>query len=862
MVTPGRISLNGADWQCKGYYGEDWRWRDAHRPTLRDTRHWLPASVPGSVHHDLWRAGEISNPYFERNSLLLEWVPARTWVYRKTFTVDPAIQGGRVQLIFEGVDYEAEFFLNGESLGTHTGMFTPAMFEIGDRLHYGAENTLAVVIEPAPPEQPQVGRTSRVRTHKSRMTYWWDFCPRMIHLGIWDNVFLEVSGPTRIEDVFVRPQLAPGLRQANVSVSIMLDSRQHGIVEVETLLRLDSATIAMERTCHALAPGQTCLNVCLPVVQPQLWWPNGHGEQPLYEAEVRITDAETGLLSDVRTTRFGIRQVKLIPNEGAEATARPYTLVVNGRRIYIKGWNWVPLDVLYGVPRPEKLAHLLGLARQAQVNLLRVWGGGLIETEAFYNRCDELGIMVWQEFIQSSSGIDNTPPDSPEYIARMVHEAEQIIPRRRNHPALILWCGGNELTLGPEQPADDDQPLLAALKATVARLDPDRLWLPTSPSGRLFSYSLANSERDPQGLHDVHGPWEYQGVEGQCTLYNRGASLLHSEFGVEGLTNLKTLQATIAPEHRWPVTLDSPVWHHLGAWWVHQPTWQAVFGEIGDLETLVRATQLMQAEGLRYALEADRRRKYRNSGTLPWQFNEPYPMAACTSAVDYYGRPKPAYYAVAHAYAPLQLSARFPTLAWAGRENFEAGVWLHNALETPVSDARLTARLIDLDGSVRAEWSEVVSAPADAATPLLSVAAPLTRLDSPIFFLDLTLDDSADGMVAASRYVFTRAANLAPLLAAPPTTLDVRQKGYSDTWMLAITNTGSQTALFVWLEDGRAVTARGYATFSTNHVCLFPAETCEVAITWQGVPPQERCIEISALNARRLALLPRPEDRR
>ncbi|MCZ7545175.1 MAG: hypothetical protein M5R40_17350 [Anaerolineae bacterium] len=288
---PERIALNGDDWQFKGYYGEDWRWRNAQQPATRDTRHWHAGSVPGSVHHDLWRAGEVPNPYFERNSLLLEWVPARTWVYRKTFRVDPAIQGSRVRLVCAGVDYEAEFFLNGASLGTHAGMFTPAMFDVGARLHYGAENTLAVVIEPAPPEQPQLGRTSRVRTHKSRMTYWWDFCPRMVHLGIWGDVFLEVSGPVRIEDVFVRPQLAPGLQHADVSVSVELDAAQHQLVEVETALRLGETAVASARTRHALAPSRTSLNVCVPVAQPALWWPNGYGDQPLYDAEISVVAA-------------------------------------------------------------------------------------------------------------------------------------------------------------------------------------------------------------------------------------------------------------------------------------------------------------------------------------------------------------------------------------------------------------------------------------------------------------------------------------------------------------------------------------------------------------------------------------------
>jgi len=502
------------------------------------------------------------------------------------------------------------------------------------------------------------------------------------------------------------------------------------------------------------------------------------------------------------------------------------------------------------VPRPEKLEHLLGLARQAHINLLRVWGGGLIETEAFYNRCDELGIMVWQEFIQSSSGIENAPPDAPEFIAWMVREAEQIIPRKRNHPALILWCGGNELTVGPEQPAEDDQPLLAALKAAVARLDPDRLWLPTSPSGRLFSYSLANIERDPQGLHDVHGPWEYQGVEGQCALYNRGTSLLHSEFGVEGLTNLKTLQATIAPEHRWPVTLDSPVWHHLGAWWIHQPTWQATFGEIADLETLVRATQLMQAEGLRYALEADRRRKYRNSGTLPWQFNEPYPMAACTSAVDFYARPKPAYYTIARAYAPVTVTAAYPRLAREGGTAFEAEAWANVSGPEDIA-AHLQARLVGLSGTVYGEVTSTHTLAGDRATRLAALTSWTVPVDEQGFFLDLTLT-AADGRVlAANRYLFGVGTDLRPLLGAPRTNLTIEQNQDNMT----IRNTGQAAALNVWIEDARPVRSAGYVYFDDNYFSLLPGEGRTIAVAWDGVPEDERRLEVSAWNTNTIGVM-------
>src|ERR1051325_733471 len=182
-----RISLNGSDWLFKDFYGEDWRWRNSHMPDTRDRRGWRVGSVPGCPGHDLLMLGEIPDPYVDRNSLLIEWIPQRTWLYKKSFHVDEELKDQRVQLHFDGVDYQAEFFLNGASLGTHVGMFTPAVFDVSDKLHYDGENLLAVVIEAAPFEQPQVSRTSRVRTLKPRMNYWWDFCPRMVHLGIWDD---------------------------------------------------------------------------------------------------------------------------------------------------------------------------------------------------------------------------------------------------------------------------------------------------------------------------------------------------------------------------------------------------------------------------------------------------------------------------------------------------------------------------------------------------------------------------------------------------------------------------------------------------------------------------------------------------
>lgn len=838
------LALNGSDWQFKDFYGEDWRWRDAHKPGSRDVLHWRAGHVPGSVQDDLWRLGEVPNPYYERNSLLLEWVPARTWVYKKTCAVPDALRGKRLRLHFDGVDYEAAFYLNGELLGGHRGLFTPAVFDVTERVQFGAENLIAVVIAAAPHEQPQVSRTSLVRTDKPRMNYWWDFCPRMINIGIWQDVWLEATETARLEDVWVRPTLTDDFQRAEVAVRVDVDAAQAASAAIEVTLRLSGETVTTGQLNADLSAGKNTLKFSLPVEQPRLWYPNGHGQQPLYDADVRVLVG--GQVSDERSVRFGIRNIELVANEGAEAGALPYTFVVNGAKIYAKGWNWVPIDALYGVPRPEKLDHLLRLAQRAHVNLLRVWGGGLIETEAFYERCDALGIMVWQEFTQSSSGISNLPPETPEYIEMMVREAEVFIPRKRNHPSLAIWCGGNELTTDETVPLDDTHPTLAALKAVVQRLDPDRLWLPTSPSGRVFSNSLENIVADPLALHDVHGPWEYQGVTGQYELYNAGTSLIHTEFGVEGITNRKALNATIAPEHQAPATLENPLWQHLGAWWVKQRVWQATFGEIADVETLQKATQYMQAEGLRYALEADRRRQYHNSGTLPWQFNEPYPMAACTSAIDYYGQAKPSYYGVARAYEPLHLSAKFPTAAWAGRETFGADVWISNSYEGRFSELNLTARLVGASGRVYTEQKEAVTFEANGSTQLAALHFALADLDEAVFLLDLLID--SDEASARNRYAFTKGANFAPLLALPATQIKMETAASGDAWHIKLTNVGGTAALTVWLEDSRPVSAAGYVYFDDNAFSLLPGETRTIAARWVDVPYAEQNVQVSGWN--------------
>jgi beta-mannosidase len=524
------------------------------------------------------------------------------------------------------------------------------------------EHVLAVAIAPAPPSEAQVGRTSRVRVHKPRMSYGWDFCPRLVHQGIWRRVGEPRAQPPSVS------------YDGSVGRAVGVDGE-----------------------------------VLLEVEQPELWWPNGSGAQRLY---------------DVGDRQVGFRTVELRPNEDAPEGALPYTLHVNGERIFMRGWNWVPIDVNYGVPRPEKLERLLRLAARANVNVLRVWGGGVIESEEFYAWCDRLGILVWQEFSQSSSGLESTPSADPEFVATLAADAREIVPSRAHHPSLFVWCGGNELAWPDGEPIDEGAPAIKALGEVVRELDPGRVWLATSPTG-------------PKGTWDMHGPWEHQGLREHYRHYDSRTNLVHSEFGVEGMTNELSM---IAPEHRWPADRSNPVYEHLGAWWNNAPLVQEAFGgRIADVETMRRASQWLQYDGLRYAVEATIRRAWRASGVLPWQFNESFPNAWCTSAVDWHGNPKPAYHGVARAYRGAP-SAKFATCAWGGLGEVRA-------------DVSAPARLLDLDGRVVAEGET-------------EVCAPLEAFAHDVFLLDLG--------GGANRYVMSRTESLAPLLELPGTTLSLR----------------------------------------------------------------------------------------
>ena len=634
----------------------------------------VDAHVPGSIYNDLLQAGLISDPYYERNSLLCEWVANRFWSYMTTFTISKEYLGRRIRLILKGVDYHAHIFLNDQQIAEHKGMYAPCIVDIGKNIKPEEENSLTIVLENAPNEMGQLGYTSRTFTQKARFGYKWDFGTRLVNLGLYDIVYLDIADDL-LNDVNIR-YMGEGILEVTSKNEYLCGK-----------LSYMGELIAKETTYKN---ANSC-KLTFKVENPHLWYPNGVKEngQPLYDLLLTTKD-------DEKNYRVGLRTIQYKKPECEDPSILPYVPVINGKEIYIKGVNMTPLDHMYGCVTRERYRKLLTLAKEANVNLIRVWGGGIIEKEDFYELCDELGIMVWQEFIQSSSGIDNIPSKRSEFLELCEKTARAVIPEKRNHVSLTFWSGGNELMDENGIPSTFEDTNLAMLKEIVEELNPDILMLPTSGSGPTEWFDPDCPSRN----HDIHGAWKYEGVEEQYALYNRSTIILHSEFGVDGMSNMDALRTVLTPKNRKVTTMaDNMTWRHHGEWWdTYAYRERPLFGEIDKLDEFVKLSQFMQAEGLRYIIEAHRRRSesaapvrladgemyvysaQKNIGAIVWQINEPWPNVSCTNMIDYYTNPKLAYYFYRDAEEPLHVSMRYDKLLWKAGENFEGKIFVNDDL--------------------------------------------------------------------------------------------------------------------------------------------------------------------------------------
>lgn len=708
MVRPQTISLDGDGWTLYWVRPDE-----EDTPALAAGRR-QPAAVPGHVLESLLPAGGAgARDAFlrDRNFAEWSWAEQAEWVYERAFTPPVELEGNRVRLRLEGVDDTARVFLNGEHLGDHDGQFVPAEWDVTGRLREGRENRLRVVVRLGDGNEWRWKTRFRGAGH-----------PEYAPVGLWGAVSLVVSGRARFLTADLHTNLSIDRTEAAVSIVTEFQAAEVIPALVVTDITLDGLPVTRVEDPIRLFPGETSLVQSCEIPRVRLWWPHGHGAQPLYQARITLVDAG-GVVLDQRTLSFGVRKVEAVPCDGAGPDTLPYSLEVNGRRIWIKGWIWRPADLFYASVPEERLEQLLRRAQEAHVNLLRVRADGLIETEAFYRLCDRLGIMVWQDFPLSGVAHEGPLPADAGYLDYVRAQAEEILALRRGHPCLVLWCGGDHLLDGDGAPLGSDHPALAELRAAVETEDPQRLWLPASPSG-----PAAWARPESSGsLHDARGPLSWLGLRAHPECCGAIDPLLHSDFSA--LPDEGTLEAAFGPDA----------------------------GEPG--------TALLLSLGLQYAVEADRRRQWRCAGTVPCCLNEPAPGLTPGTAVHRDGSLSPAYQAVKRAYMPFHVSAAFATFHWSGEAVFHADVWLHN--DGPErSLLNVVATVTDLDGRELYQENLAAEAPENASEPAGDLSWRFPADFAAPFILWLEVIDEEGETVARNHYPMSRAetAPLAPFL--------------------------------------------------------------------------------------------------
>lgn len=415
---------------------------------------------------------------------------------------------------------------------------------------------------------------------------------------------------------------------------------------------------------------------------------------------------------------------------------------------------------------------------------------------------------------------------------------------------------------------EQDSPVLAALAEAVHRLDPGRHWLPTSPTGPEFHNRLDRIRTNPAGQHDVHGPWEHQGLEAQNTLYNAGTSLAHTEFGVEGMTNLRSLLALVPEADLWPADRSNPVCRHLGEWWNNADLVQHVFaGRLNGLERMLRASQLLQAMGLQYAIEADRRRAPRCSIVLPWQLNESFPNAWCTSSVDYRGDAKPAYYAVTRAFAPRRVTIRVERTAWGGHETTGAEAWLWS--EVPVAaGGRLALRLRALTGATLGETSGSLG-PITYPVAVANLDVPLAaarQAGVSMVMWEAEWRDAAGRVLDVERALASTTDDLAGLLELEQAVIEVAVMpesssdgdGASAGVSVSVRHVSGPAVVGLRVLDGRPIDAAGWAVIDGDPRPLMPGEERRFGVGWREADTDvhPRLLSVESWNTAPVTLTP------
>lgn len=631
--------------------GGAWRMREA------DSQTWHSAHVPGSVYADLMADGTMPDPFWRENELDAFERMKKDYVYQRTFTVTEAqLAHAHVELVCEGLDTLAHVSLNGREIAFANNMHITWVWDVKEQLHAG-ENTLEIRFdspilycakkaEEAPGWESSDATPGFRHLRKAHCMFGWDWGPRLPDAGIWRPIFLRTWDAARLEN------------------ALMLQAHHDGVVDVTIRPEIAgesawSAEITAPDGEVLTLPETTAAEQVITIEHPQLWWPNGLGKQPLYRVTVRLATGDT------RVWRIGLRTMTV--SREKDEWGEEFCHVVNGVKVFAMGADYIPEDNILARVTPERTRRLLEDCKAANFNAIRVWGGGYYPDDAFYDICDELGLLVWQDLMYACAFYDLTP----DFKRSIRVETHQNVARLRHHASLALICGNNEMEMFmagansalinhrtwefvptyPHHITDYVKMFEYILPAIVKETAPQTYWWPASPSSG-GNFDAPNDENRGDNHY-----WDVWHGEKPFTEYRKFFFRYASEFGFQSFPCLKSVEQFTLPDDR---NIFSRVMER------HQRN-QAANGKIlsylsqtfrypNSFDDLLYASQLMQAEAIRYGVEHWRRNRGRCMGAIIWQLNDIWPVASWAS-IDYYGRWKALHYAAKRFFAPVMISA-------------------------------------------------------------------------------------------------------------------------------------------------------------------------------------------------------------
>ena len=625
----------------------------------------FPARVPGTVQSDYAKARNWGDIQYADNIYRFETIENWSWTYQTNLDFHTEAEE-QIYFVAEGIDYQFDIRLNGNTIHSQEGMYTPVKLNLTGIAHPG--DTVEVFIHPRPWREgalvaPHNSRTAADASCKAPVTYGWDWNPQVVNLGIWQDAYIL----TCKEDYIHSCEPFYTLNKDRTHADVRFETECAGTVRYT--VTAPDGTVVYQGTDSAFS-----------VENPRLWWCNGQGEPDLY-----TWTAESS--SDQKSGVIGFRTIKLVRNAGADIPPTfpkprypaPITVELNGRRIFAKGSNFVNPEIFFGEITAERYAEQIELAKRANMNMFRIWGGAGICKQPFYELCDRAGILVWQEFMLACNNYIGTP----HYLKILEQEATSIIRSLRRHPCLAFWCGGNEL-FNSWSGMDDQSLPLRLLNKLCYDLDPTRAFMMTAPL---------------EGM--AHGSYTFSSPPDNKDVFERFNNCHHtaySEFGVPSLAPVETLERIIPEEERFPIR-ETPAWiahHGFRAWvgdsWACNSIYEHYFGEDPTLEARVAHSNWLQSTGYQAIFEEARRQWPYCSMALNWCFNEPWMTAANNSLVAYPNQPKPALETVANSLSGQLPSARIGKFHWKAGETFAAELWYLNDLPQSAVDV-VTASL-------------------------------------------------------------------------------------------------------------------------------------------------------------------------